>query len=222
MQGRKLNLGARNQQILKAFRKVARTHIEMFQARRNHISDLLGPHQPYHIGTFREDLLIQFFVDLLPQSVSVDTGFIYGFEEVETSRQLDIIIWDSARHSPVYRTPRFVIVAPEAVIAVITVKTNLGKNDINDALTNITSTVALDMMYRGRVTSDVGDTLCPPILKFVMSYSAPANEADVLSTTASFFGNLISVQPVVAKPLTTSELTALALRGQEPRPGITK
>ena len=54
---------------------------------------LLGRKQAYSSGVFRESLLKNFIIKLMPDSVSVDSGFIYGFEEYENSRQLDIIIW---------------------------------------------------------------------------------------------------------------------------------
>jgi hypothetical protein len=60
---------------------------------KSHIFDLLGRQQNAESGRFREELLRSFLSKLLSTSVSVDTGFIYGFEQVETSKQLDIIIW---------------------------------------------------------------------------------------------------------------------------------
>ena len=83
------------------------------------MKDLLGAAHNYESGIFREGLLREFLRDILPKALEVGSGFIYGFDEVPTSGQLDVVIWDSSHHSPVYRTTEFVIVPPEAVVSVI-------------------------------------------------------------------------------------------------------
>ena len=49
---------------------------------------------------------------ILPSSVSVNSGFIYGFGVDSNSKQMDIIIWDSSRYGAIYRTKEYVIVPP--------------------------------------------------------------------------------------------------------------
>src|SRR3974390_3217977 len=117
--------------LLKHLRKVLGTHIQSFEASRDHIQTLLGSSQNYHSGIFRESLLRSFLRSVLPQNVNVDTGFVYGFEQVPTSSQIDILVWD-CQHPPVYRTAEIVIVPPEAAIAAISVKTTMKKADIED------------------------------------------------------------------------------------------
>ena len=91
---------------------------DTFRARRNHVRELLGQAQNYSSGIFREGLLRDFLREFLPRAVEVSTGFIYGFEKVPNSAQLDVLVWDSTNHSAVYRTDSFVIVPPEAAIEI--------------------------------------------------------------------------------------------------------
>src|SRR5256885_1527040 len=97
------NIGTDTTQLLSRFRSVARSHTESFRVIRDHVLHLLGPSYKYHSGIFREGLLRDFFDKVLPDAVSIDSGFIYGFEVEKTSQQLDAIIWDSAKHSAMYR-----------------------------------------------------------------------------------------------------------------------
>ncbi len=82
-------------QILNDFRRVASAHVEEFLLRKDHVLRLLGPRQNPESGLIRE-----FLRKLLPGSVGVDTGFVYGFEQVGTSDQLDVIIWITAATLP--------------------------------------------------------------------------------------------------------------------------
>jgi len=184
-------MGDDNSQILKQFRKVARSYAESFKTAKNHIADLLGPTQNYSSGVFREGLLKSFLTEHLPHAVSIDSGFIYGFEEVENSKQLDIIIWDSLRNSAVYKTREFVIVPPESVIAVISVKSNMEPSDIKDGLDNLFSIFPLEFAYRNFPFRE-GDSLCLPIAKFIVSYNGPANQVTALQTISEYYKELFA------------------------------
>src|SRR5512135_3142002 len=74
---------------LKTFRKVGKSFVEEFLNAKDHVHQLLEGKQRLESGRFREELLMSFLRRILPKSVSVDTGFIYGFEKMENSRQLD-------------------------------------------------------------------------------------------------------------------------------------
>jgi hypothetical protein len=196
-------------QIVKDFRAVARSFAEAFKVTKDHVRSLLGSTQNYHSGLFREGLLRTFLIDLLPRAVSVDSGFIYGFGQVPTSAQLDIIVWDSSRHAAVYRTPDFVIVPPESVIAVISVKSNMTKGDIEGALDNLFSVVPLDLAYRGTWQDEAGKPTVPPILKCVVGYESPTNVESVLPTVSEFYATR-TTDPETAKTI------AAALRKFDP------
>ena len=179
------NLGGDGSQILTRFRAVAKSYTAMFRAQQDHIYQLLGSAQNYSSGIFRESLLRNFLATVLPQSISVDSGFVYGFEQVPNSRQIDILVWDSDRHAAVYRTREFVIVPPEAVIAAISVKTTLNKKDLVESLENLLSLTPLELIYRVRPTSKT--SLLRPITKIVVSYKGPLRLNRTLNAVGEFF-----------------------------------
>jgi hypothetical protein len=111
---------------------------------------------------------------MLPRGVDVDPGFVYGFEKVANSAQLDIIVWDSLRHAPVYRTDSFVVVPPESVIAVISVKTRMEPKDLREAADNLRSVTPLDLAYRAGLQPPL-----PPISKFIVTFDGCRDPASL-------------------------------------------
>ena len=197
----RLNLGEDNQQILKDFRRVARSYVALFKAQRDHVFHLLGGTQRYSSGIFREGLLRTFLSSILPQSVSVDSGFIYGFEQEQNSKQIDILVWDSARYAPVYRTKEFVIVQPEAVIVAISVKTQLDSRSLAHALDNLLSIAPLEITYRSRTDRATGEPVFAPIEKIIVSYDVPLDVDLVLDGTSRFFRDTFSSNVRLAREM---------------------
>ncbi|MDX8341682.1 DUF6602 domain-containing protein [Draconibacterium sp. IB214405] len=78
------------------------------------------------IGVLTEEILRSFLKTYLPNSVSVEQGFILS-ENGEMSKQCDILIYDSLYYAPFYRINDIVVVPSESVLAVIEVKTTLTK-----------------------------------------------------------------------------------------------
>ncbi len=181
------NLGEDGNQILTRFRAVAKSYTALFQAQRDHIHQLLGSTQNYSSGIFRESLLRNFLTTVLPRSISVDSGFVYGFEQIDNSRQIDILVWDSGRHAAVYQSQEFVIVPPEAVIAAISVKTTLNKADLVDSLENLLSLTPLELEYRVRLDPNSNTPMFRSITKIVVSYEGPSNLDTALDTIGEFF-----------------------------------
>ena len=181
------NLGEDGQQILPRFRTVAKSYAELFRAQRNHVHELLRGAHNYSSGVFRESLIRNFLTTVLPQSISVDSGFVYGFDQIPNSKQIDILVWDSSRHAAVYRTREFVIVPPEAVIAAISVKTSLGHDELVDSLENLLSLTPLELMYRSALDPESGIPVFRPITKIVLSYEGPSNLDNALNTVGKFF-----------------------------------
>ena len=96
-------------------------------------------------GRYVEELIRQYLKRYLPSSVEVLTGFILrpavktgldGRErkkETDThSTQLDIIVFDSGNYPIFQRFGDSVIVPPEGVLAIISVKNHLNDNDIKN------------------------------------------------------------------------------------------
>ena len=196
------DFGQNDKQILPGFREVLASHIKVFEATRDHIFTLLRSEQNYSSGIFREGLIRDFFRQFLPQSICVDSGFIYGFEQVTTSRQQDVIIWDG-RHSPVYRTRDFVIVAPESVIGVVSVKTNMNKVDIQSATENLMTVAKLDLAYRA-------PRQLLPIVKIVIAFRSPSSIPNALNTLGEV------LEESVASDHSFKESLGPVLRGLNP------
>lgn len=195
------NYGQDGGQILRNFRTVVKSYGDQFRSQRDHVHHLLGGKHNYASGAFREGLLRGFLTSVLPKSVSVDSGFIYGFDHAPNSKQIDILIWDSAKYSAVFRTGEFVIVSPESVIAAISVKTSLDRNDLIDSLDNLMSVVPLDRSFRRGVFIETNEAIHRPILKLVVSYDGPNNQDTALATIGQFFEERIASDTDLAKEL---------------------
>lgn len=93
----------------------------------------------YSSGDYHEEILRGVLRNFLTKRYSVKTGFIFK-EEHEVSRQIDIIIVDeNAPAAYVFQEGDFAVVMPEAVVAIIEVKTTLGSEEYDLALENIAS-----------------------------------------------------------------------------------
>lgn len=167
--------------VLPEFRKFAESFTLSFEAERNRVRDLLGSKYRHPSGVFREEILRKFLVSLLPESLSVDTGYVHGFNEGRTSKQIDILVWDSSRFPAIFRAGQFVVVSPEAVVAAIEVKSNMGLQDIRDGISNLRSLVELDFVFRGRLLKG-GEAVAPPILKSIVCFASPTKNSSVLKT----------------------------------------
>jgi|WetSurMetagenome_2_1015567.scaffolds.fasta_scaffold22417_3 hypothetical protein len=190
---KRLNFGSDEEQAQKKFRKVSKTYTDIFKIKKDYIFNFLGNKQNLSSGLYRESLLREFLREVLPTGISIDSGFIYGFEEIDNSNQIDIIIWDSMKNSCIYRTENFVIVPPESVISIISVKSNLNNNELEDALINISSVIDLDVVYRDKnIILEKGKEYFPPITKYIISYSGPTNYKNVLETVSKYYHNKVN------------------------------
>lgn len=103
----------------------------------NQVREFIKRHNPT-IGILTEEILRSFLKEHMPKFVSVEQGFVRNIHG-ETSRQCDIIIYDSTNYAPFYRINDIVIVPEESVIAVIEVKTAINNKIFHDVLDNFTS-----------------------------------------------------------------------------------
>lgn len=194
-----LKCGEDGGQILASFRKVARSHVELFRAQRNHVHDLLGGRHNYSSGAFREGLLKDFLSSILPKAVSVDSGFIYGFDQVPNSRQIDIIVWHSAGHSPVFRGGDFVIVSPESVIAALSVKTTLSRPTLRESFENLQSLVDLELAFRSHRNRETGELLHRSILKVIVAYECAIDLGSILHSAREYYEDMFAGNPEYAR-----------------------
>lgn len=93
---------------------------------KNRVRNLIGNRHWGKEGEYKEAILRNVIRRFLPTNYSIGTGFVlanYGEVSYLTS-QIDIIIYDNA-HPLLFREGDFVIVTPQAVRAIIEVKTQL-------------------------------------------------------------------------------------------------
>ncbi len=197
------------QELLKEFRNVVISYSDSLKVVRNNIQRLLGKSQNYWSGIYRESLVKEVLRKLLPDGVSIDTGFIYGYgNHDQNSNQLDIIIWNSGRHSPVYRTKDFVVVSAESVITVISVKSNINDNEIIHGLENLCSIIPLDLFYRDNFSKYFKESEeCKPISKYLLFLDEDDIDDDKKiefgKTISDFYTNLINGNQKYKNFLTT-------------------
>jgi len=96
------------------------------------VKEFIKKHNPT-IGIVTEEILRSFLKEHLPKFISVEQGFIRN-NDGNTSKQCDIIIYDSSLYAPFYRINDIVIVPAESVIAVIEVKTSITSGIFHDTL----------------------------------------------------------------------------------------
>lgn len=90
------------------------------------------------IGSYHEALFKTFLKMHLPKSLSIATGFITNGQK--SSRQCDILIYNSAQFSPLFQEGEFVVLGSEAAIAAIEIKANIGSvKTIHEAFDNLVS-----------------------------------------------------------------------------------
>ena len=93
----------------------------------------------------------------------------------------------SLNFGAIYRSKEFVIIAPESVISVITVKSNMNKDDIIDGLKNLSTLTRLDIYYRlDRLGIDM-KPLFKPIKKFFVSYNGSSKNQNTLKIISNFY-----------------------------------
>jgi hypothetical protein len=108
-------------------RRYAASLANEIEAQSRQIADLVE--HKATTGGYRETLLRRLLERHLPTRYHVATGFVYGCE-----RQLDVLIYDRTDHPVFFREGDLVVVHPEAVCAIIEVKTTLNSKYLCDAL----------------------------------------------------------------------------------------
>lgn len=103
------------------------------------LDKLIGSNHWLSVGTYKETLLKKALRRVVPQKYSIDSGFVVAADKdgrVIRSTQTDILIWDSANYSPLYRDDDFVLIPPEACKVMIEVKGVLTPDRLRKTLSN--------------------------------------------------------------------------------------
>jgi hypothetical protein len=111
------------------------------------------------VGTGREELLRALLERHVPGRYHVATGFVDGFKP-----QFDILIYDQIDFAPIFRSGNLVVAPPEAVRALIEVKSTLDASNIDDALAHLD---VVTFMSMGR----------PPLFRGIFAFSGIGSRA---------------------------------------------
>jgi hypothetical protein len=109
--------------FLKGVSRKLKAHIEDISSNFGHYGEQ---------GASNERVLEKFLKDYLPKRYSIGRGKVLAFNDSDSS-QIDIIIYDRQRNSPLYTEDGFLAAGIESVYGVVEVKTTLNKNELIDA-----------------------------------------------------------------------------------------
>ena len=131
-----------------------------------------GITHPPSMGANRENSVRLFPREFLPSAISIGTGFIID-DEQQISNQCDVIIYDDTIIPPLYRDEDIVVVRHTTVAIVIEVKTTLGKSELSDAFSNISS----------------AKTVAPHITGIIFGFLGPAGASETAKGWLEQFKN---------------------------------
>lgn len=82
-------------------------------------------------GIFVENLVTEFLRNSLPLQLEVSSGFVVSSKDINIkSGQIDIIIYDSQKYSPIMKYGDAVVIHDKALVAAISVKKNITRNEV--------------------------------------------------------------------------------------------
>ena len=100
------------------------------------------------VGTEREELFRALLERHVPRRYHVATGFVDGLKP-----QFDVILYDQIDYAPLFRAGNLVVVPPEAVRAVIEIKSTLGTTELADAIEHLQAAMFISVegppVFRG-------------------------------------------------------------------------
>ncbi|MGI6366264.1 MAG: DUF6602 domain-containing protein [Bacillota bacterium] len=99
---------------------------------KNRVRHFIDNRQHAEEGRYKEIILANVLRSMLPEHVSVGTGFVIG-DQNNLSSQIDIIIYKKD-YPVLFKIADFVIVPAEGVLGIIEVKTCLGRNNTVSAI----------------------------------------------------------------------------------------
>lgn len=120
------------------------------------------------VGTYREGLLQALLRKHLPERYHVATGFVFG-----CPRQVDVLVYDRIDYAPIFREGDLVVVPPQAVRAVIEVKTTLTAAELDSSLALVSEVSQMD---------DVD----PPFFKGIFAFGSSLTASQISSGILDF------------------------------------
>ncbi len=136
---------------------------ELLLRQYQNIEQLLGPAGSDWTwpGEHCETLLREAIQRILPPSLKVGKGYVYGVrtteQGTERSPEIDILVYDADQFAPIFKMDQFVIVRAESVRAAIQVKRTLDAGTLDKAVNNVVSAkqhVLATCQFNGNVTTE--------------------------------------------------------------------
>jgi hypothetical protein len=82
-------------------------------------------------GRFVENLVVEFLRNSLPAQLEVASGFVVGAKDLRLrSGQIDVLVYDKMQYAPLMKYGDAVVVHDRAVIAAISIKKNIKREEI--------------------------------------------------------------------------------------------
>jgi len=100
-------------------------------------------------GLHRERVVEAYIRKIAPGAFDICSGFVYG--ESESSKQVDLLVYDHLNYSPLFDEGGYKILMPDCVRLAIEVKSKLNKKAIGDSFENIASVTRLCPKARGLI-----------------------------------------------------------------------
>ncbi|MDR6530237.1 hypothetical protein J2800_000973 [Caulobacter rhizosphaerae] len=121
------------------------------------------------VGSYREDLVRDLLKRHLPERYHVATGFVQG-----SPRQADILIYDRLDYAVLFREGDVVVVQPDAVRAIIEVKSELTAENVHKSLDILRKICPLNVDL-------------PPIFLGVIAFEGPQKPKTLLNWASKYY-----------------------------------
>lgn len=120
-------------------------------------------------GEWKEQIFRNFLIRYIPKKFGVGRGYIKNPYDNKSSNQIDILIYDKEKYAPYFQDRDFIIIPPEAAIAVIEVKSGTKKNiTVGDKVIPYGD---LDAAFKNiQCAKEVTDTNFPGNFQFPISF----------------------------------------------------
>ena len=123
------------------------------------------------LGTLREKMVSNFVRHETPERFRVGTGLVRSHDRNVTSRQCDLLIYESDSVAPLYRWDDFVIVHDTAARAVIEVKSEMDQRNFDKLLDVHISLIDIELRSGGGVfIPTFGYGLCGVAFETFLTY----------------------------------------------------
>lgn len=123
---------------------------------------------------------------------------------------------DHGCHAPILNAGPFVIVAPESVIPVVSVKSKMTTEHLWQGIDNLASVAPLDLTFRKGLTFPATGRLLPAIAKFLLFFSQPDSHNSMLRNGAETVRTAVRRQGDIEGHLVQSMRAVDPFRGQDP------